>query len=314
MAVIGRTFYQELRQSLQCLQALRVVAKKIGTAAASESISKDETLSKKERKPLSDLKRAMQEQQFKVPLEYRFVYPEFLPDPNVSYRNHLREKLERRDMLARRKNVPIPEFYVGSILAVQYSDLHAPGKTNRFVGICIQRKGTGLRAQFILRNVVDKEAVEVLYDMYDPAIQQIDCLRLEKRLDEELLYLRDAPLEYSTFPFDMEPEYLPEGAKVPVNDIKIPLNPPPWVMRWERKELKGIQDVMPLISVKRKKKSTIEAKPWERYDLMKIYRETIPQEEQMVIFSEIYSELHALEATQHKIARKRIFVRPKKTG
>ena len=28
---------------------------------------------------------------------------------------------------------------------------------------------------------------------------------------------RDAPQEYSTVPFDMEPEILPEGSSVPVN-------------------------------------------------------------------------------------------------
>lgn len=57
--------------------------------------------------------------------------------------------------------------------------------------------------------------------MYSPLIQSIEVLRLEKRLDEELLYLRDALPQYSTFPLDMEPELLPEGAPVPVNDIKV---------------------------------------------------------------------------------------------
>jgi len=108
---------------------------------------------------------------------YRFVYKEFLPDPEPKHRNTLREKLERMDMLARRVNVSIPEFYVGSILSVVYSEPHAPGKINKFVGICIQREGCGLRAWFILRNVIDHQGVEVKYEMYDPAIQKIECLR-----------------------------------------------------------------------------------------------------------------------------------------
>ena len=49
---------------------------------------------------------------------YRFAYPEFLPDCDLKYRNHTRELLERRDMIARRENVMIPEFYVGSIVGV----------------------------------------------------------------------------------------------------------------------------------------------------------------------------------------------------
>lgn len=37
-----------------------------------------------------------------VPSNSRFVYPEFLPDPEPKYRNPIKEKLERQDMLNRR--------------------------------------------------------------------------------------------------------------------------------------------------------------------------------------------------------------------
>lgn len=37
-----------------------------------------------------------------VPSNSRFVYPEFLPDPEPKYRNPIKEKLERLDMLSRR--------------------------------------------------------------------------------------------------------------------------------------------------------------------------------------------------------------------
>jgi hypothetical protein len=50
--------------------------------------------------------------------DYRFAYPEFLPDCDPKLRNHTREMLERKDMLARRQNVDMPEFYVGSIIAI----------------------------------------------------------------------------------------------------------------------------------------------------------------------------------------------------
>lgn len=71
-----------------------------------------------------------------VPNNCRFVYPEFLPDPKVEWRNHVREKLERLDMLDRRTQIDIPEFYVGCIMAVTSSDPHAAGKVSRFVGLC----------------------------------------------------------------------------------------------------------------------------------------------------------------------------------
>lgn len=111
------------------------------------------------------------------PSNYRFVYPEFLPNPIQQMRNSIREKIERKDMLARRTILDIPEFYVGSILAVTHSDVHAAGKTNRFVGICILRKGCGMRASFVLRNIVDGQAMEIDYDLYDPCIQKIECLK-----------------------------------------------------------------------------------------------------------------------------------------
>nr|CAG4641257.1 EOG090X0F2L [Eulimnadia texana] len=241
-------------------------------------------------------------QTLSVPPEYRFVYPEFLPDPDVKRRNKLREKLERDDMLQRRAVIDIPEFYVGSIVGVTIADPNSPSKTNRFVGICIQRGGTGLRAWFILRNVVDNQGIEIMYEMYCPLIQKIEVLRLEKRLDDTLLYLRDALPEYSTFPFDMEPEVLPEGSAVPVNPIKVKLRPRPWLERWERQDLKGLQDLE--LPQKFYDRAAAVAKPWEKYDLMKQYRATIPAEEQQQIFTEVQSQLQQFELSRRK-ARKR---------
>lgn len=57
--------------------------------------------------------------------------------------------------------------------------------------------------------------------MYSPIIQSIEVLKLEKRIDEHLCYLRDAPLEYSTVPFDTQAIPHPSGAPVPVNNIKV---------------------------------------------------------------------------------------------
>ena len=43
--------------------------------------------------------------------DYRYIFPEFLPDPKPEWRNHIREKLERRDMLSRREQIEIPGSY-----------------------------------------------------------------------------------------------------------------------------------------------------------------------------------------------------------
>lgn len=96
-----------------------------------------------------------------IPASYRFIYPEFQPKPDALYRNPLREKLERQDMLRRRAVMNIPEFYVGSIMAVTTSDPHSPTKASRFLGICIWRGGPGLESSFVLRNAIDGLGVDI---------------------------------------------------------------------------------------------------------------------------------------------------------
>ena len=108
--------------------------------------------------------------------------------------------------------------------------------------------------------------------MYDPTIQKIEVLRLEKRLDETLYYLRDALPEYSTFNPNMDMEILPEGTPVPINEIKVTLKPRPWLERWERQNLQGVANIGEYIKEKHIKSAEKVAKPWEKYDLMKDYR------------------------------------------
>lgn len=248
-----------------------------------------------------------------IPPDFRFQYQEFLPDPRTRFRNDVRERLERKDMLARRTQINIPEFYVGSVLAVTSSDPHSQGKTNRFVGICIDRDRNGLRAKFILRNCIDSQGLEIQFELYDPTIQKIEVLRLEKRLDDKLYYLRDALPEYSTFDLNMEVEIIPEGMPVPVNEIKVKLKPRPWLDRWERQDLKGVENIEDLLYDKHRRLAAASAKPWEKYDLMKEYRRTIPEEEQSHIFSEIISRVKEInEDNKKKLKARRAIGKPQK--
>ncbi len=61
----------------------------------------------------------------------------------------------------------------------------------------------------------------MLYDMYNPCVQKIEVMRLERRLDADLSYLIDALPEYSTFDVNMEPIFHLAGTPVPVNDLKV---------------------------------------------------------------------------------------------
>ena len=69
--------------------------------------------------------------------------------------------------------------------------------------------------------VVDGEGVEIAYELYSPLLQSIEVLKLERRVDEDLGYLIDAPQEFSYVPFDMQPIPHPHGAPVPLNTLKV---------------------------------------------------------------------------------------------
>lgn len=201
-------------------------------------------------------------------------------------------------------------------MAVTSSDPHSIGKTTRFLGICINRDRGGLRSRFILRNVIDYQGMEIQYEMYDPTIQKVEVLRLEKRLDENLFYLRDALPEYSTFDINMEREVLREGESVPINTLQVQLKPRPWLERWERQNLKGVSNIAEMCPARLIVRGQLKMhqKPWEKYDLMKQYRKTIPEEEQNAVYSEVYGQLNKLHSQRKIQQRKRTFVKPAKSA
>ena len=61
--------------------------------------------------------------------------------------------------------------------------------------------------------------VEICFELYNPRIQEIQVVKLEKRLDNSLLYLRDALPEYSTFDVNMKPITQEFNQEVPVNQV-----------------------------------------------------------------------------------------------
>ncbi|KAL2082613.1 hypothetical protein ACEWY4_022431 [Coilia grayii] len=198
----------------------------------------------------------------------RFLSPEFIvPRSRTS---GLKFIAERRDMIKRRKTLNIPEFYVGSILAVTMKDPYASGNVNRFVGICTQRSGSGLGATFILRNIIDGQGVEICYELYNPRVQAIEVLKLEKRLDDNLMYLRDALPEYSTFDFNMKPVPHNPSADVPINTVKVRMKPKPWSKRWERPKfnVQGIRFDL-CLTPEQMQHAQKWAQPWQEFDMLK---------------------------------------------
>lgn len=66
---------------------------------------------------------------------------------------------------------------------------------------------------------VSPTGVEICYELYNPRIHEIQVLKLEKRLDDNLMYLRDALPEYSTVDPDMKPAPSSPTGEVPLNKV-----------------------------------------------------------------------------------------------
>merc|ERR1719354_1011282 len=106
--------------------------------------------------------------------------------------------------------------------------------------------------------------------MYNPSVQAIEVLKLEKRLDDNLMYLRDALPEYSTFDFDMKPVPHNPTVDVPVNSMKVRMKPKPWSKRWERPKfnVQGIRFDL-CLSPEQMEHAQKWAMPWREFDMLK---------------------------------------------
>ncbi|XP_008588395.1 PREDICTED: 39S ribosomal protein L19, mitochondrial [Galeopterus variegatus] len=114
--------------------------------------------------------------------------------------------------------------------------------------------------------------IEICFELYNPRIQEIQVVKLEKRLDDSLLYLRDALPEYSTFDVNMKPVAQEPSQEVPVNKLKVKMKPKPWSKRWERPNfnLKGIRFDL-CLTEEQMKEAQKWSKPWLEFDMMREY-------------------------------------------
>ncbi len=120
-------------------------------------------------------------------------------------KTNLLDFLNQSDVQKRKNTISIPFFTAGSYLAVTRSDPYSRTGTTKFVGICIARRNKGLGSTFILRNVIQGMAVEMMFELYSPMIKEIQVLKLERRRRAKLYYLRDKPLKYSSVNENMVP-------------------------------------------------------------------------------------------------------------
>jgi large subunit ribosomal protein L19 len=97
-------------------------------------------------------------------------------------------ELERNEI----KKTDIPVFHVGDTL-----DVHVrikEGDKERiqiFTGVCIARKGGGLRETFTVRRIVEGEGVERIFPLHSPNVSKIEVKRAGQVRRAKLYYLRD---------------------------------------------------------------------------------------------------------------------------
>jgi large subunit ribosomal protein L19 len=97
-------------------------------------------------------------------------------------------ELERNEI----KKTDIPVFHVGDSV-----DVHVrikEGDKERiqiFAGVCIARKGGGLRETFTVRRIVEGEGVERIFPLHSPNVSKIEVKRAGKVRRAKLYFLRD---------------------------------------------------------------------------------------------------------------------------
>jgi large subunit ribosomal protein L19 len=97
-------------------------------------------------------------------------------------------ELERNEI----SKTNIPVFHVGDSV-----DVHVrikEGDKERiqiFAGVCIARKGGGLRETFTVRRIVEGEGVERIFPLHSPNVSKIEVKRAGKVRRAKLYFLRD---------------------------------------------------------------------------------------------------------------------------
>jgi len=86
----------------------------------------------------------------------------------------------------------VPPFNVGDTLDVGVTIREADKeRVQVFTGICIARKGGGIRETFTVRRIVQGEGVERVFPLHSPSIQSIKVVRRGRVRRAKLHYLRE---------------------------------------------------------------------------------------------------------------------------
>ena len=85
-----------------------------------------------------------------------------------------------------------PPFRAGDTVCVHVRISEgARQRIQKFEGVCIARKGSGVNASFVVRRVAAGVGTERFFPVMSPTIVQIECLRRGRVRRAKLYYLRE---------------------------------------------------------------------------------------------------------------------------
>ncbi len=88
-------------------------------------------------------------------------------------------------------NMELPDFNTGDTVKVHYTirEFEKP-RIQIFQGIVIQKKGSGVNKTFTVRKISHGVAVERIFPLFSPLIQEIEIVRYGHVRRSKLFYLR----------------------------------------------------------------------------------------------------------------------------
>ena len=86
----------------------------------------------------------------------------------------------------------LPEFAAGDTVKVHVAVVEGEKRrTQLFQGTVISRRGSGLRASFVVRKVSGGVGVERIFPLHSPNVSKIEVVRRGRVRRAQLYYLRD---------------------------------------------------------------------------------------------------------------------------
>jgi large subunit ribosomal protein L19 len=108
--------------------------------------------------------------------------------PGETVMSGFAHELERKEVT----KTDIPVFHVGDTLDVHVRITEGDKeRVQIFTGVCIARKGGGLRETFTVRRIVEGEGVERIFPLHSPNVAKVEVKRAGKVRRAKLYYLRD---------------------------------------------------------------------------------------------------------------------------